>query len=275
MMRLVMLMCLCGICSMVNATDRLMLDSGAVEYEVRKGGDVVVFFEAGAVSGMAGWNAVWNQLPSDITAVRYSRVGEGSSDRCDGQRQAKHYVSDAKQLLNLLNIHQPVIYVSHSLGGIIARQFAVTHPERVSAMLMLDPANERDVEIVTQIDPVNGPKEIAETKRRDYALAATQWCFVDMIWEKQPSFSFPEIQDIPITLIATIKVPSSPQNLFETAEGRKLWGQFQQDWVESFPRGKAVLTQKSGHFIQDDEPQLVINELIELLAAIKKPQSVR
>ena len=88
---------------------------------------------------------------------------------------------------------------------------------------------------------------------------------LDLVWDKSPAAGFSEIGDIPVTLIAGVKVPKQPANAFESGQGRKLWGKYQSEWVKQFPKGKVILTKNSGHMVQDDEPELVLIELIKLL----------
>lgn len=249
----------------VNAVSMVNIGGGRVEYEVKEGGDVVVLFDAGALSGMAGWDAIWANLPLSITAIRFSRLGEGNSDPCTGQRTAADNVKEVEQLLAALRIEKPIIYVSHSLGALTARHYAAKHRGNVKAMLLVDPENPRDVDIIKQLNPAGGKVEIEAIKKNDYAMGKGKWCFLDLIWDKTPALGFSEIGDIPVTLIAGVKVPEKPASVFDTVEGRKLWADFQREWVEHFPQGKAVMTIHSGHFVQDDEPELVLRELVNLL----------
>jgi len=251
--------------SSVNAASMIKVDGGRIEYEVKQGGDTIVLFDAGALSGMAGWDAIWADLPLEITAIRFSRLGEGKSDPCSGQRTASDNVKEVEQLLAALKIDTPIIYVSHSLGAVTARHFAAQLPGKVAAMLMVDPENPRDIDIVKQLNSSGGKAEIEAIRKNDYAMGKGKWCFLDLIWDKTPALGFSQIGDIPVTLIAGVKVPEKPSSVFESAEGRKLWGQYQSEWVQQFPRGKAVLSTNSGHFIQDDEPELVLKELKKLL----------
>lgn len=84
----------------------------------------MILFEAGAPSGMLDWGSICYNLPDDITAIRYSRRGEGGSGACTGQMSATDYADDAAELLAKLEISSPIIYVAHSCGGDIARDFA-------------------------------------------------------------------------------------------------------------------------------------------------------
>jgi pimeloyl-ACP methyl ester carboxylesterase len=244
----------------------LLVNQAKLEYEIKGDGKNIVFFEAGTLSGMAGWNSIWKVLPKNITAIRYSRRGEGKSSSCTGDLTSSDYVEDVKELIQLLKINKPIIYVSHSYGGKIAREFATSNPNKVSAMLFVDPINPRDIEIIEQLDPIGGKESNVKQKQSDLKMGEqNNWCFVKDIWDKKPSLGYGDIKNIPITLIAGVKKLKNPTRLFDSYEARELWGQYQSEWVNTFPQGKAVLAHKSGHFVQDDEPELVITELKELI----------
>ncbi|WP_448564187.1 alpha/beta fold hydrolase [Thalassotalea ganghwensis] len=249
------------------------INGATLEYEILGDGKQTLLFEAGAISGMAGWDAIWNILPDNARAIRYSRRGEGNSSACQGDLTAKDYLKDLEALLKHLNISEPVISISHSYGSKIAREFAKQYPEKVSAMLFVDPINPRDVEIIELVDPIGGTQANEKLKQEDIRIGKeNNWCLIKDIWDKSPSKSYPEIANIPVTLIAGVKQYSDPQRLFDTDKARELWGQFQSAWVNKFPKGKAVLAHNSGHFVQDDQPELVINELIALINKVTAHQ---
>ncbi len=235
------------------------------EYEIKGDGPSVVLFEAGALSGMAGWDAIWDRLPQGITAIRYSRRGEGRSGPCHGDLSAIDYVKDTERLLESLGIERPFVYVSHSYGGKIAREFAARNPAKLAAMLFIDPSNPRDVEIVREMDPVHGPAENERIQKSDFEASQGKWCFVKDLWQKHPAPGVDKIGDLPVTLIAGVQRVENPTLIFHRDEARERWGQIQTEWVSQFPRGKAVMATESGHFVQDDQPDLVLSELAELL----------
>ena len=262
--KLVAVLCVMLLAPLASA-DAISVNELDLEHEVKGGGRRVVLFEAGALSGMAGWDAIWGRLPENTTAIRYSRRGEGKSSSCRGDMTAVDYARDTEQLLEALGVSRPFVYVSHSYGGKVARAFAVRNPEMLAAMLFVDPSNPRDVEIVVEIDPENGPAQNETTKRDDFKMGAGKWCFLEDLWDKQPSSGFKEIGDIPMTLIAGVKRIENPKLIFHTDRAREKWGQAQKEWVSQFPRGKAVMATESGHFVQDEQPELVVRELSELL----------
>ena len=47
-------------------------------------------------------------------------------------------------------------------------------------------------------------------------------------------------------------------------------GSVARDFAAAFPQGKSVLTENSGHFVQFDEPELVVSELLLLMKRLEE-----
>lgn len=60
---------------------------------------------------------------------------------------------------------------------------------------------------------------------------------------------------IPATLISATQVEGMPP------EARKMWIEKQKEWLANVPGGKHIIAEKSGHFIQSQEPALVIEAI--------------
>jgi hypothetical protein len=68
------------------------------------------------------------------------------------------------------------------------------------------------------------------------------------------SIGFPK--DIPITIIATFQVGQGA-----TKEEREVKKRLIGYWIKETPQIKLLSTAKSGHYIQDSEPELLIDEV--------------
>ena len=159
---------------------------------------------------------------------------------------------------------------SHSYGAKVARLYSSRNKDMVSAMLFVDPINPRDVEIIEIVDPKDGVAANNKMQQDDIKQGVKfGWCLIKDIWDKSPALGIKEIGDIPMTLIAGVKRFKEPKRLFDTDKARQLWGEYQMQWANQFPRSKVVMANKSGHFVQDDEPDLVVSELISLLKRTK------
>jgi len=65
--------------------------------------------------------------------------GHGESDKPQGPYPITAYVDDLAYVIAELGLGK-VVAVGHSMGGITALQLAAAHPDRVAAIVMVDPA---------------------------------------------------------------------------------------------------------------------------------------
>jgi len=230
-----------------------------LEYEIAGTGKTIVLLEGGGSAGLSDWEPVFQQMAEQATVIRYSRVGNGNSTAIKRHFTSRDYADYASELLIKLNIKTPVILVAHSYGGNVARDFAVAYPTQIKALLMLDPSSEHDVDIMRAIDLQRANSELAQIKLDDMANGMSNQ-YLDF-WSKRPLPDYPQIKDMPVTVIASVNTHKKPANLFFTDQARRMWGEMWQQWATSFPQGRAVLTKKSGHYVQFDEPELVLSEL--------------
>jgi pimeloyl-ACP methyl ester carboxylesterase len=99
------------------------------------GSPSVVFLHAG-IADHRSWSGVLNELVPDIDVVAYDRRGFGTTTyEAEGHDQ----VVDLLAVLDATGISRAVL-VGNSMGGRVALDFALTHPDRVSALVLVAPA---------------------------------------------------------------------------------------------------------------------------------------
>ncbi|MEX2963074.1 alpha/beta fold hydrolase [Microbulbifer sp. TYP-18] len=135
-----------------------------VEYEISGSGKHTVFLEAGGSAGLSDWDPIFESLAKKTRVVRYSRIGNGGSEKLRKNYSSEEHAEEARLVLESLNVRKPVVYVAHSYGAYIARHFAASYPEWVAGLMLVEPASEHDVDIMRQIDLVKAEKEIAQVK---------------------------------------------------------------------------------------------------------------
>ena len=234
-----------------------------LQYEIAGSGKQIVVLEAGGSAGLDDWNSVFSSIAEQTKVIRYSRVGNGNSTAIKRHFTSMEYADHLSEFLLALDISEPIVLAAHSYGGSVARDFAAKYPQQLNALLMLDPSSEHDVDILRAINLEQGNKEIAQIKLSDMENGMSNQ-YLDF-WSKRPLPDYPQIKDIPVTVIASVRKVAEPSNLFFTDKGRMMWGEMWQNWAAEFPQGRSVLTEKSGHFIQNDEPMLVLRELKRLM----------
>jgi len=83
------------------------------------------------------WDDVASNLRSDYRIVRYDKRGHGLSDSPPAPYSLDQFVSDLHSLFGHLELPSAAL-VGISIGGMIAMEFAATHPDLVPSMVLFD-----------------------------------------------------------------------------------------------------------------------------------------
>jgi pimeloyl-ACP methyl ester carboxylesterase len=98
-----------------------------------------IVLEHGAFGCAADWAVVQDRLASKgLRSLAYDRAGLGHSDPGPAPRDGRAVVADLAALLRELDEVAPVVLVGHSMGGLMVRLFALTHPDRVLGVVLVD-----------------------------------------------------------------------------------------------------------------------------------------
>lgn len=106
-------------------------------------------------------------LEQRFTAIRYDLLGHGESDAPPVPCGLGDFSDQLLEVIDALQ-HETCAVVGFSLGGMIARAFAMRHPERVSALAILNSAHDRTEDeraaILKRVERVaeNGPAATVE-----------------------------------------------------------------------------------------------------------------
>lgn len=123
----------------------------------------VVILEAGGGGSSATWKDVQAALPKTIRSCAYDRAGAGESEPGPAPRSMEAEVADLDALLRKANIREPIVYVGHSLGGILARLFAQRYPASLAAVVLLDPTEENDLVYSTKLNRWIAVRELEDS----------------------------------------------------------------------------------------------------------------
>lgn len=98
-----------------------------------------IVLEHGAFGCAADWAVVQERLAAKgLRSVAYDRAGLGHSDPGPTPRDGRAIVLDLAALLNKLEQAGPIVLVGHSMGGLMVRLFALTHPRLVLGVVLVD-----------------------------------------------------------------------------------------------------------------------------------------
>lgn len=117
------------------------LSGGVTHYELDgpDTGKVVVLLHGFSVPYYI-WNGTYEYLVEHgFRVLRYDQFGRGYSDRPNVTYDKQLYFDQLKELLEKLNVKQPVSLVGVSFGGMLATDFTVAYPTIVNKVVLIDP----------------------------------------------------------------------------------------------------------------------------------------
>lgn len=123
--------------------DYVELSDGVTHYELAGPADApTVVFVCGFSTPYFIWDATVPALhAAGFRTLRYDLFGRGFSDRpTDRAYDAALFDRQLAELIERLAIRTPVTLSGVSMGGAISVLFAERHPERVRALILVDPA---------------------------------------------------------------------------------------------------------------------------------------
>ena len=106
-----------------------------VEYYVEGSGAPLLLI-SGFTSQASGWSAPFTgRLQERFSTIRYSHRGTGTSDRLAGEITLRELADDAVGLLSALGIEKAHV-LGVSMGGMIAQELVLNHPQRVQGLVL-------------------------------------------------------------------------------------------------------------------------------------------
>lgn len=125
----------------------------------------LVVYEAGAFGTAADFAAVQSILASRVRTLAYDRAGLGYSDPGPEPRDSLAIAEDLKALLDAVGEAGPVVLVGHSMAAVHVQTFALTWPDRVKGVVLIDAIPAEALVRPAVIRFVKGSGRLADTAR--------------------------------------------------------------------------------------------------------------
>ena len=104
-------------------------------YEIKGSGEPLLLI-AGFMCDRSYWSLLMPSLVSQYQVIRFDNRGIGQSSVPDDSYSIEQMANDAVGLLDILGINK-VHIIGHSMGGRIAQEIALLHPQRVRSLILL------------------------------------------------------------------------------------------------------------------------------------------
>ena len=264
-----------------------MIDIGGYSLYVEDTGTgkVTVIFDAGMGDDSSVWNKVVEEVSQFSRVITYDRAGLGWSEESPHDRDSKVIVAELHSVLKDKDITGPIILVGHSFGGVNMQRYALTYPEDVSALVLVDSAHEDQITKMPQASflqkylfkfgmwaaPFGIPRlYLSDANPEEKAKKSTtkhQYTSLDEAEYFPRSLSqlnelTPDYGDMPLVVIARNKASSEIDN---TKTRDLVWATLQENIAARSTNSTIIFSGARQHSIHKKQPEIVI-EAIQTLA---------
>lgn len=261
-------------------------------------GSPTVILEAGLNDFSISWAKVQPEVTKTTRVCSYDRAGLGWSEASPNPRTNEVMTEELHTLLKNANVEPPYILVGHSFGGINVRVFARQYPEEVTGMVLVDSAHEEQgarlpflkdaadqmigqfrtfsfmssfglMALSPETIPNRGFPDEAYVQYQ--AVLATTDYFNGAIAETTAFYSGESflktagLGDLPL-IVLSHGLPDTSSGIApaQQQEFEQEWTKMQTELAGLSPHSKQIIAEKSAHYIQLDEPELVIESILEM-----------
>lgn len=147
---------------------RVRLSTGIeIEYRDQGAGEPLLLLH-GYADSWYSFNGMLEALPKSVRAIAPSQRGHGSSDKPAAGYAMADFAADAIALLDHLGIERALV-CGHSMGTFIGQELALSHPERVSKLVLICGATTADNAVLR--DFLGQVQGLSDPIDRDFAYA--------------------------------------------------------------------------------------------------------
>ena len=242
-------------------------------------GEPAVVMDAGLGGTSLDWVRVQPELAKYTRVCSYDRAGYGWSEPGPRPRSSGRIAEELHTLLRIAAVPEPYVLVGHSFGGYNVRLFASNYPEETAGLVLVDAAHENQVRrfreeggihivprgefvVLSSPDiPDNMPYAVRPLARSLINSSEAYRTIHDELMSFRRSAAQVRnagpLPDVPLVVISRGQRvwPHTPKgDLLE-----QLWAELQDDLAERQVHVPHLFAQNSGHYVQLDEPGVVVN----------------
>jgi pimeloyl-ACP methyl ester carboxylesterase len=230
----------------------------ALAYQCEGAGSPTVILEAGyTASGIGTFGQLIQREVAKTTRVcTYDRAGDGTSDARPASVTPLTSATQAGELHALLDAigeGGPYVYVGHSYGGMVARAFAAAYPDETVGMVLLDASSEPEVPVYDRLHAGawnDGTVRPAPNQRIDIHASVGEL-------EHAPSLGAMPLIVVTAGILEDKWLATAPH--LEAAAQTRL-ASLSTDNIHVLDRAK-------GHFLPANDPTLVVDATLAVVAA--------
>lgn len=211
-----------------------------------------------------------------VAALLEDGLHPSRSDPVPMPRTAQSVVADLHALLHAAGVPGPYVLVGHSLGGLFVRLYAATYPDEVVGIVLLDAWSESLEQLLTPAEwaayvRLNAavPPEMADYpdyERIDFAAASAVM--------RRAAADHP-LRPMPVVVLAHARPfgVTAEELGFAPEALERAWRAAQEELATLVPNAHFAVATESAHYVQLDQPELVIAAIRQVVEAVRDPST--
>lgn len=211
-------------------------------------GKPTIVMDAGYGDFSKAWDSVIEEISTISNVLIYDRAGLGKSETSSNPRTSREMVKELKDLLIEAQINPPYILVGHSFGGVNMRIYATEYHNEVCGLVLVDstPEDYRERFLPTM------PQDFQQVYNKQFVYEGNYDEFME---------SLSQLKETRQKLNVPVIVLSAGKKARYSKESQELWNEMQREILEISSNGELVIAKKSTHYIQNDEPEVVVSAI--------------
>ena len=141
-------------------TEKIRVGDIDIAYQIFGRGSPLLFIPGFSMT-MDMWEPMLNGLPENHTAILFDNRGIGQTTAAANETTTSagtvftidQFTNDTAALIDALKIRQPVDVLGLSLGGFIAQELALSHPEKVNRLILVASSCGGNQTVPPQVSP--------------------------------------------------------------------------------------------------------------------------
>jgi pimeloyl-ACP methyl ester carboxylesterase len=241
------------------------VDNGNLHIRCVGSGGTTVLLVAGWGEGGESWGAIEPAISEHARVCSYERFGTGTSDSTASTQTFATQATDLHALLDEAAEPGPYVVVGHSFGGAEAVTFASRYPGEVTGLMLIDaspttwPAAACSVAAYEPLcdvfhDPTLDPERLDVFSAFDEVATITS------------------LGDLPMTVMTAAHYTDPGLAPGERARLDTVRAEGVRHWAGLSTLSSIVSVEDTGHYIQSDQPQIVVDELLQLVQNTRSPR---